>query len=425
MPFSSLDLAPPLVRALTELGYRAATPVQAEAIPAILRGGDVLISAPTGSGKTAAFVLPVLQSLADEPPQHPRQVRALILAPTRELAAQIGESVDQYGKYWPHLRKTVVLFGGVSANPQMMALRGGADVVVATPGRLLDLIEQNALRLSSVKTLVLDEADRLLDLGFAQELDRVLALLPANRQNLLCSATFPPSVEALAARILRDPTRIEPAPGPDPAGPAIEQRAIEVDAARRTPLLRALLDQHRWERVLVFVATKYAADHVAAKLVKAGIRAAPFHGELGQSTRTQNLADLKDRKISVLVATDVAARGIDIVQLPCVVNYDLPRSAVDYIHRIGRTGRAGEAGLAISFLTAENTAHFRLIERRHQLRVARERVAGFEPVEVAPPPLVDPAVAATGGIKGHRKSKKDKLREAARLAADPGTPKDE
>jgi superfamily II DNA/RNA helicase len=418
MPFSSLNLAAPILRALAERGYQAATPVQAEAIPAILRGGDVLLSAPTGSGKTAAFVLPVLQALGEEPPSKPRRLRALILAPTRELVVQIQSAITGYGKYLPVPPKTVAVFGGVSANPQMMALRGGADIVVATPGRLLDLVEQNALRLSSLATLILDEADRLLALGFADELERVLALLPAGRQNVLCSATFPPGVSSLAGRILRDPVHIRITEDPGPEGPAIEQRVIEVDVARRTPLLRRLIEDHKWEQTLVFVATKYGADHVAGKLLRAGITAAALHGELSQSARTQNLADFKAKKTAVLVATDVAARGLDIVQLPCVVNYDLPRSPVDYTHRIGRTGRAGEPGVAISFVTADSAAHFRLIEKKHQLRLTRERIPGFEPVEVASAaPLVDPEIAATGGVKGHRKSKKDKLREAAALLA--------
>jgi superfamily II DNA/RNA helicase len=295
----------------------------------------------------------------------------------------------------------------VSINPQMMALGGGADILVATPGRLLDLIAHHAVSLSSVGTLVLDEADRLFALGFADELARILALLPAQRQTLFFSATFPPAVWSFAESLLRDPTRIEmPAAAADT--PDIVQRAIEVDAPQRTQLLRNLIEFHAWSRVLVFVATKYATEHVAEKLRRAGIEAVALHGELSQGARTTALADFKAARVRVLVATDVAARGLDIAQLPVVVNYDLPRSPVDYQHRIGRTGRAGESGTAVSFISAETDAHFRLIEKRNRLDVMREQIAGFEPYETAPP-----LAPTTGGVKGKRKSKKDRLREAA------------
>ncbi|NBX59108.1 MAG: DEAD/DEAH box helicase, partial [Opitutaceae bacterium] len=335
-----------------------------------------------------------------------RLVRALILAPTRELAAQIGESLRNYAQFLTEPLKTLVVYGGVSINPQMMALGGGADIIVATPGRLLDLIDHNAVSLSAVSVLVLDEADRLLELGFTAELTRILALLPARRQSLLFSATFPPSVEALAAGLLRNPLRLE-IPAERATTPDILQRAIEVDPLRRTQLLRHLVQENKWSRVLVFLATKYATEHVAEKLRKAGLTATAFHGELSQGARTQALADFKAAKIQVLLTTDLAARGIDIIELPAVVNFDLPRSAVDYLHRIGRTGRAGESGVALNFISAETHAHFCLIEKRHGLDLPREQIEGFEPIEteVPSPP--------TGGIKGRRKSKKDKLREAA------------
>ncbi len=409
--FATLGLSEPLLRALEDVGHIAPTPIQVSAIPAILNGRDVWGSARTGSGKTAAFVLPMLEAFATRSRRslHPRPVRGLVVVPTRELAAQIGEAVERYGGRLDreHALKTCVVFGGVSINPQMMSLRGGADLVVATPGRLLDLVEQNALSLSSVEILVLDEADRLLSLGFADELARVLRLVP-RCQTLLFSATFPATVRALAEEVLDEPLRIAiDAFAPlDEAQGAIVQRAIEVDAARRTMLLRHLLEAHAWEQVLVFVASRHAADHVADKLGRARITAAPFHGELAQGTRTKALDDFKAKRLRVLVATDVAARGLDITALPAVVNYDLPRSAVDYLHRIGRTGRAGEAGMAVSFVTADADAHFRLIEKRHHLRLDRERLTGFEPVDVAAP-VQDPH----GGVKGKRKSKKDKLRE--------------
>lgn len=420
MPFSSLGfssaLLPALLQALAEKGYSAPTAIQAQAIPAILQGRDVLGSAQTGSGKTAAFALPMLQQLAQTPPASGRRVRGLVLVPTRELAVQVGESLVSLAKYLPTRVKIAVVFGGVSINPQMMNLRGGADIMVATPGRLLDLIEHNALSLEAVTTLVLDEADRLLDLGFGEELGRLLALLPAQRQNLFFSATFPPAIEALASSMLHDPLRVEVQAAAQ-TEPDITQRAIEVDAPRRTQLLRHLVQTEGWERVLVFVATKHAAEIVADKLRKADIEAEPFHGELSQGKRQQVLQDFKLKILQVVVATDVAARGLDIAQLPVVVNYDLPRSAVDYTHRIGRTGRAGESGLAITFVTADTDAHFRLIEKRQRLRVSREQVAGFEPIETGGPSAHDPS--STGGIKGKRPSKKDKLREAAARSQPP------
>lgn len=403
MSFSSLGLSAPLLRAVEP--YAAPTPVQTAAIPVVRQGGDVLVTAETGSGKTTAYVLPLLECWLSGSRDRPRPVSALILVPTRELAAQVREVVQQCSVHLPDRIKVVSAVGGVSINPQMMALRGGADIIVATPGRLLDLVNQNAVRLSSVKSLVLDEADRMLDPGFADELARILTLLPKQRQNLLFSATFPAAVEALAAKILHQPMRIEVEPVPRET-PAIAQRAIRVDKAKRTPLLRHLITTEGWQRVLVFVATQYTADHVADKLRRNGIGALAFHGDLSQGARNLVLLDFKNSLIQVLVATDLAARGLDIVKLPVVVNYDLPRSADDYTHRIGRTGRAGKAGIAVSFITAEASAHFALIERRLSLKVPREEIAAFESVEVTVA-----ASPATGGIKGRRKSKKDKLRE--------------
>ena len=416
MPFSSLGfspaLLPVLLQAIAEKGYLAPTAIQAAAIPVILQGRDIVGSAQTGSGKTAAFALPLLHQLAQAPTGAKRHIRGLVLVPTRELAAQVGEAIVSLAKYLPQRIKVAVVFGGVSINPQMMNLRGGADIIVATPGRLIDLIDHNALALDTVSTLVLDEADRLLDLGFGEELGRILQMLPAQRQNLFFSATFPPAIEALASSMLRDPLRIEVQAAPQ-AEPDIAQRAIEVDPSRRTQLLRHLVQTEKWSRVLVFVATKHAAEIVADKLRKADIEAEPFHGELSQGKRSQVLLDFKQKLVQVVVATDVAARGLDIVQLPVVVNYDLPRSSSDYTHRIGRTGRAGESGSAISFVSAGTEAHFRLIEKRQRLSVPREQVAGFEPVETLQPNAADPL--SVGGIKGKRPSKKDKLREAAGL----------
>jgi superfamily II DNA/RNA helicase len=412
MSFSQLGLSAPLLRAIAEKNYVDPTPIQTAAIPVILSGGDVRASAQTGSGKTAAYVLPLLQGLALRRREPGRWVRALILVPTRELAAQVGEAVRRYGRFLPEPIKTWVVYGGVSINPQMMALGGGADVLVATPGRLLDLIEHNALSLQAVSVLVLDEADRLLALGFAEEWGRITKCLPVERQSLFFSATFSPAVTALADALLRDPHIIELAPVLK-AEPRIEERAIEVDEPRRTQLLRYLTEENGWTRVLVFVATKYGTEHVADKLRRAGLDATALHGELSQGARTQALVDFKAGRIRLLIATDLAARGLDIEELPVVVNYDLPRSAVDYVHRIGRTGRAGAQGVAVSFVSAETHAHFRLIEKRNIRGILREQIEGFEPVEIEP--LV-PLVLGGGGVKGKRKSKKDKLREAAGLA---------
>lgn len=414
MPFSTLGLAPSLLHALKAgTNYPAPTPIQTAAIPAVLQGKDILACAQTGSGKTAAFVLPLLQLLEKAAPVQPRPVRALILVPTRELCSQVGESMRKLAHHLPKAIKVFTVFGGVSINPQMMGLRGGTDALVATPGRLLDLIEHNALSLSHVQTLVLDEADRLLDLGFSDELAKILRLLPAQRQNLFFSATFPAAVETLAQTLLHDPLRIELIPEPNTQAD-IEQHAIAVDASQRTQLLRHMIEFNHWDRVLVFVATKHAAEIVATKLRKARINAEPFHGELSQGKRTQVLADFKASRLKVVIATDVAARGIDIAQLPVVVNYDLPRSAVDYTHRIGRTARAGLSGLAVSFVSASTEAHFHLISKRQGLALELECIEGFEPQELA----IEPS-PSNGGVKGKRPSKKDKLRAAGLLPPRP------
>lgn len=423
-PLNTLGLLPSLQQALSDADLTDATPVQAAAIPAALAGRDVLALAPTGSGKTLAYVLPLLQQIEARfeasgrrltPGRRPTQ--ALVLVPTRELALQVGETLRDLSAHIQAPLRWGCVFGGVSINTQMLGLRGGADIVVATPGRLLDLIEHNALSLDGVQTLVLDEADRLLDKGFEDELNRVLALLPARRQHLLCSATFEPAIEALAARLLTDPVRIDLSAS-TVSVPDIHQRAIQVDAAQRSPLLRHLTKHEGWRQVLVFVATRHACDMVAAKLVKHGFRAAAFHADASQGARREVLRAFKAGELQVVVATDLAARGLHVEALPAVVNFDLPRSPDDHIHRIGRTARAGHSGVAISFVNADTEAHFRLIEKRQGLRVPREQLPGFEMTQTEPtkpPPLRNPLTDpdGTGGIKGKRKSKKDKLREAA------------
>ena len=415
MPFLALGLSPDLCHAVNALGFTEPTPIQREAIAPILLGSDVWAAAQTGSGKTAAFALPLLQRLQSLPTenrhQYGRAIRSLIIVPTRELAAQVGEVVRGLAQALPHHPKVVVASGGVSINPQMMALRGGGDVLIATPGRLLDLAKQNAIQLATVRILVLDEADRLLDLGFADELSRILMLLPPSRQTLLFSATFPPEVKGLVTRMLRDPVEIAVESDAIQAN-VIAQRAIQVDASRRTQLLRHLVKEQGWTRVLVFVATKYAAELVAEKLYKAGVYATAFHGDLSHGARSQVLAEFKDEQWEVVITTDLASRGIDISKLPVVVNYDLPRSAVDYVHRIGRTGRAGEPGLAVSFVGADTLAHFALIQKRQGMDLPLEIIAGYEPTDT-PTPIASQMAPDNGGIKGKRPSKKDKLRAAA------------
>ena len=422
--FTTLGLSPALTRAAAAVGWAAPTAIQAAALPVVLAGHDLLALAPTGSGKTAAFLLPLLQRLLDTPGQtqeRPRRLRLLVLSPTRELALQTaaaarslcesladGEAAAAAGSI-----KIVAAVGGAAINPQMMALRGGADLVLATPGRLLDLLTHRALSLADVGALVLDEANRLLDQGFAEEINRLLALLPTDRQTLLLSATLPDAVVALAGQVLHQPVRVEAPASDHLALPDIAQRAFLVDTARRTPLLRHLIASEGWTQVLVFVATQYASEHVADKLQRAGVTAEALHGRQSPGRRARVLGELKAGRLTVLVATDLAARGLDLPGLPVVVNHDLPRSAVDHVHRIGRTGRAGAQGLAVSFVCADapgSDAHFRLIEKRQQQPVPREQVPGFEPAAPALEPL---PVDTTGGIKGKRKSKKDKLREAA------------
>ena len=424
--FTKLGICSELVETAAALGFTVPTPIQDQSIELILQGRDLLASAKTGTGKTLAYALPLLQTLLNRGvPSSAKKTAILVIVPTRELAAQVGEVIRSLAHSF-ELRaarppKIALLFGGVSVNPQMMSLRGGTDIVVATPGRLLDLVNQNALKLSWVEHLVLDEADRLLEQGFAQELAAVLALLPKPRQTLLFSATFDPAIEALASQLLTNPYRVAVVNSDglansdyadDADDTSIAQHAVEVDASRRTQLLKHLIQSEAWGRVLVFVATKYASELVAAKLVRGGVSATAFHGDLSQGARAQVLREFKDEAWQVLVTTDLASRGIDIAQLPVVVNYDLPRSANDYVHRIGRTGRAGESGLALSFISAGTEAHFRLIEKRQQMSLPREQVEGFEPLEAAKPYSTG-AGDPNGGIKGKRPSKKDKLRALA------------
>ncbi len=422
MPFSNLGFTPPVSaafnRALKDDHFSQATEVQLAAIPAILQGRDVLASAQTGSGKTAAYALPLLQQLVDAEPPQAGKPRCLVLVPTRELAVQVEEMTRKFAKFLPRKIKLLAAFGGVEIEPQMTALREGIDILIATPGRLLDLADQRALSFKSIRHFVLDEADRLLELGFSDELQRTLALLPEKRQNLFFSATFSAEIEILAVALLRDPVRIEIAATVGEK-PQIEERAIAVDAARRTQLFKKLFIENDWERALVFVARQYDAEKVAMKLRSAGLKAEPLHGQLTQGKRIQVVQDIKAGRIDVVVATDLASRGLDIKELPVVVNFDLPRSATDYTHRIGRTGRAGLPGLAVSFVSMDAQEHWQLICKRQGVAADLEEIEGFEPSDQPQPQdaaLVPTGLDIHGGIKGKRLSKKDKLRAAAAQA---------
>lgn len=413
MSFTSLGLSESLLMALAELGYQQPTVIQEQAIPAVLQGRDLMAAAETGSGKTAGFLLPMLQQLLTLAPAAANQTTMLILVPTRELALQVEQAARQYGRFFPRKLETLAVYGGVSVNVQMQALRSGCDLVIATPGRLLDLLARNALSLKSVKSLVLDEADRMLDLGFAEELNQLLSLLPKQRQSLLFSATFPEEVQSLIHQLLKDPVRIELEQASH-IPERLVQRAIEVDQEKRTALLKHLLLEAQGAQFLVFVASKRTANNVVLKLERAGFSAQALHGDLAQKERNNALAEFKAGLCRVLVATDLAARGLDIPLLPYVVNYDLPRSPADYVHRIGRTARAGGEGIAFAFVDHESEAHFKLIEKRNGLSVPREQIAGFERnpnIEVA-----EPKTKGQAPVKGKRKSKKDKLREAAAAA---------
>ena len=377
MTFAALGLTAPLIDTLETLGYRTPTPVQSKAIPAVLAGRDLMAAAQTGTGKTAAFALPMLQRLAAEgPPVAGNSVRALVLTPTRELAEQVHESFRAYGQNLP--LRSYAVYGGVSINPQMMALRKGIDIVVATPGRLLDLYRQNAIKFGQLQVLVLDEADRMLDLGFSRELDAVFAALPKRRQTLLFSATFSDAIRAMASALLRDPLAIEASPR-NTAAQSVRQWVVPVDKKRKAELFCHLLRDRRWGQVLVFVKTRKGAEQLVATLQAKRIGADAIHGDKPQPARLRALERFKAGEVQILVATDVAARGLDIDDLPQVVNFDLPIVAEDYIHRIGRTGRAGASGEAISLVCADEVGLLGAIEALTRQTLEREEEPGFEP----------------------------------------------
>lgn len=384
--FTDIGLIEPLLARLTELNYQKATPIQSQAIPSVLAGRDLIAGANTGSGKTATFALPILQQLHHEKSTESQSekskekrkgnfVSALILVPTRELAKQVADNITSYASHFNGLVKIQTVVGGVSVNNQMLALRGGTDILVATPGRLLDLISSNAIKLDLVKTLVLDEGDRMLSLGFTDELTALLALLPAKKQTLLFSATFPEQVKELTQTLLTNPVELQ-LQSSDAS--TLVQRVFTVNKGEKTAVLAHLIEQYQWRQSLIFVNAKNNCEHLAEKLSKRGISAEVFHGDKGQSERTRVLGGFKSGDIQVLIATDIAARGLDIDKLPAVINFNLPRSPSDYMHRIGRSGRAGEVGLAISLIDYEDNHHFSVIEKKNKIRLEREQVVGFE-----------------------------------------------
>ena len=403
--FTDFGLSAPLLARLTALNYTTATPVQAATIPALLQGKDVLAGANTGSGKTAAFALPIIQHLSvntQRGASKQNNVSCLVLVPTRELAKQVADSFQSYSSHLNGLIKTVAVFGGVSVNTQMLALRGGADVVVATPGRLLDLLSSNALKLNKVTHLVLDEADRMLSLGFTEELNQVLELMPKKKQTLLFSATFPEDVQALASSLLTNPLEIQMQSA---EASTLVQRVFTVNRESKTALLAHLINENHWRQALIFVNAKNTCEHLAQKLAKRGINAEVFHGDKAQGARNRVLEAFKSSEIDVLIATDIASRGIDIDKLPVVINFDLPRSPADYMHRIGRSGRAGEVGLAISLVCHDDYHHFSVIEKKNKIRLEREQVAGFEADEEMPlsAQIVKPMAKPAGTGKKKRK----------------------
>ncbi len=405
MSFSTLS--PALQKAISKEGFSKPTPIQEKVIPAIMIGDDIMAQAQTGSGKSAGFILPILENLSQNEKEGKAKIRVLVLAPTRELTLQVAEDFEKFSLFLAKKLKVVAVIGGESIGDQLYDIQQGCDIVVATTGRLLDIFSKKQMNLSRLEFFVLDEADKMLDLGFEKELEEILKEIPALRQNLLFSATYPPKMLEIAKKITDNPTSImieeEWA-----AVATISQRAIAVNRENRGPLLRHLWKANKWDLVLVFMANKRAADNIAVKFRKYGLPAESFHGDLDQEERNRTLQEFKDKKIRILFSTDLAARGLHIDAISCVINYDLPRSPSDYIHRIGRTGRAGKSGVAISFIGLEDEVHFKLIEKRSDVHLKREQIEGFARVGELPKKEKGKAP-----VKGKRKSKKDKLREAA------------
>jgi len=404
MSFSDLGLCPQILEAIAKQGYDSPSPIQAQAIPAVLAGKDVMAAAQTGTGKTAGFTLPILENLRSGQPATSNQVRCLILTPTRELAAQVAENVAMYSQKLP--LKSAVVFGGVKINPQMQKLRGGVDILVATPGRLIDLYNQRAVRFDQLEVLVLDEADRMLDMGFIHDIKRIIKMLPKKRQNLMFSATFSADIRQLAKGMINNPVEVSVTPE-NSTVERIEQWMCPLDKGRKTQALIFLIEDNAWEQVLVFSRTKHGANRIAKQLEASGHSAAAIHGNKSQGARTKALAGFKDRSVKVLVATDIAARGLDIEQLPHVVNFDLPNVAEDYVHRIGRTGRAGRTGEAVSLVSNDEMQQLKDIERLIKMLIPRKEIPGFEALHRVPETELDTRPIRASKPKRHKNPRTD------------------
>ncbi|MBU3013684.1 DEAD/DEAH box helicase [Poseidonibacter lekithochrous] len=405
MSFTKFNLLAPIQEALKKNDYEIPTKIQEKVIPLVFKSQDILARAQTGSGKTASFVLPILNHWLNNVPLGKSKIKTLVLTPTRELTLQVADTFNKFSSSFEKKIKVVSVIGGQSIGDQLLDIQKGCDVVVATPGRLLDILDKKQINLENLDFFVVDEADKMLDLGFEEELEKILANLPEQRQNLLFSATYPPKMQKIAQKITNNPITIE-IENEEPTVDLIKQRAISVNLENRSALLQKILKENSFSKVLVFMANNRAADNIAAKFRKYGFKAESFHGNLEQEDRIYTLDEFKTSKIDILFSSDIASRGLHIDDISCVVNYDLPRSPADYIHRIGRTGRAGSEGLAISFITLENEEHFKLIEKRSNIKLEREEIEGFELIGI---PLEREKGKAP--VKGKRKSKKDKLRE--------------
>jgi superfamily II DNA/RNA helicase len=401
MPFSKLQLSDSLQLLLKKNNYLKPTPIQAEVIPLVLDGVDIMAQAQTGSGKSASFVLPIIERLSQNPTEGKRKIKVLVLTPTRELTLQVAESFRLFGK----TIKVVSVIGGEGIGEQIYAIQKGCDVVVATSGRFLDVLSKKQMSLKNLEFLILDEADKMLNLGFAEELDSILEAIPTKRQNLLFSATYPEKMLNIASKVTQTAVRIS-IKEEAPTVATINQRVIEVNPENRGPLLRYLLKKEKWKQVLVFMANRRATDNIAEKFRKRGYLAESFHGDLSQDDRNYTIEAFKAKKIQILFTTDIISRGLDIDDISSVINFDLPRSPADYIHRIGRTGRAGKSGVAISFIGHDEQAHFKVIEKRSKIKLEREQIKGYELTGESPK-----KIKGSAPVKGKRKSKKDKLRE--------------
>jgi len=405
MPFSTLNLSEALQKELQKNSYKKPTPIQEKVIPLVLEKQDIMAQAQTGSGKSASFVLPILELLAQNPYEGKRKIKVLVLTPTRELTLQVAETFSLFGKALSPKPKVVSVIGGEGIGDQIYAIQKGCDIIVATSGRFLDVLSKNQMSLKKLEFLVLDEADKMLNFGFSEELNSILEKIPSKRQNLLFSATYPEKMLQIALRVTKKAVKVT-IKNETATVEKIEQRVIEVNPENRSSLIRYLLKKEKYKKVLVFMANKRATDNIAEKFRKRGYLAESFHGDLTQEDRNYTINQFKNKKIQLLFTTDIISRGVHIEGIDCIINFDLPRSPADYIHRIGRTGRAGESGVAISFIGHDEQAHFKLIEKRSQIKLEREQIKGYELTGEAPK-----KVKGTAPVKGKKKSKKDKLRE--------------